>query len=289
MSAALLCTSSKRHRRGGCQSPELLSQHIQLPGEGLACSVCCGFTPDLWRWFILELIQISANGSGPSFCHHLLVVPAAPRVFRCHLLLHVCSGEKGLAVEERLLWIVLCQSRQNQGGFGASSSSPELSRELFPRGMGSSFHQETDRAQKSPTQGSFGASTAGKNTSRHIFRSYFNRIHQVVHSITAPQPCPLRFVCDYLLATQWNGNWVSCVFISYSENSCMKFPAYLSSDQGLGWVLSWWPFGILFSALVGSKKIIWCPKILCQWKCLLDLIKSRMYIHFLYPFSAYKK
>lgn len=94
MFAALLCTTAKRHRQG-CESPGFVAQDFQLLGGWLAWSACYVFTPDLHWWIICELIQISANGSGPLFSHHLLVVSIACHIFRYHLLLHVCSGEKG--------------------------------------------------------------------------------------------------------------------------------------------------------------------------------------------------
>lgn len=76
-------------------SPGFVTQGFQLLGEWLAWSACYVFTPDLSWWIIRELIQISANGSGPLFSHHLLVVSIACHIFRYHLLLHVCGGEKG--------------------------------------------------------------------------------------------------------------------------------------------------------------------------------------------------
>lgn len=72
-----------------------IAQDFQLPGEWLAWSARSLFTSDLHWWIICELIQISANGSGPLFSHHLLVASIARRIFRYHLLFHVCSGEKG--------------------------------------------------------------------------------------------------------------------------------------------------------------------------------------------------
>lgn len=50
--------------------------------------ICVGESSASWSRFLLKV-------SGPLFSHHLLVVSVACRIFRYHLLLHVCSGEKG--------------------------------------------------------------------------------------------------------------------------------------------------------------------------------------------------
>lgn len=83
----------KTHAR--MQEPWIcIAQDFELLGEWLAWSVCSLFTSDLHWWIICELIQISANGSGSLFSHHLLVASITCCIFRYHLLFHVCSGEK---------------------------------------------------------------------------------------------------------------------------------------------------------------------------------------------------
>lgn len=127
MFAALLCTTAKRHIQG-CESPGFVARDFQLLREWLAWSACYVFTPDLHWWIIRKLIQISANGSGPLFSHHLLVVSIACHIFRYHLLLHVCSGEKGCRWKA-VPWSHSVREATRQIGSEPAPAASELARQ----------------------------------------------------------------------------------------------------------------------------------------------------------------